>query len=215
MLFKSIISLAVFTASAVAEIAFTSIPDAVEAGKSYTITWTSTDLTTPATIILRAGNSANLDTIETVTTNALGGSFSWTPATSLPNAGTYALQITQGADINYSKQFPLTGGSNSPLPTGTVSNAVTSAVGAVSSALSSATAAVSSSISSELASASSVLSSASESASSTASSASASESAAQTSATPSSTPVPANGASGLQSPVAFILCAVAAMLYLN
>ena len=45
MLFKSLISTAVFAAAAVADIKFTSWPSDVAAGGTYPLTWTTSDST--------------------------------------------------------------------------------------------------------------------------------------------------------------------------
>ncbi|KAF2035940.1 hypothetical protein EK21DRAFT_84326 [Setomelanomma holmii] len=191
-------------------------PSAVVAGQTYQITYSPKDQ--PATFVLRKGNSADLQTVGTIGTGT-GGTFSWTVDKSLPTDGTYALQVIQGTENNYSGQFPLTGGST----------AVSSASAAVSSAAASASAAVSSikaSLSSVLASASSAAASASISPSAgtnaTISSAtlSASRTASRsTSATGTSTgtgiPQSTGAASALDaSPLALIFGAVAAFAYL-
>ncbi|KAK1911893.1 hypothetical protein P3342_010977 [Pyrenophora teres f. teres] len=105
------ITLAAF-AAAVAALEINSFPaDGVVAGKTYTITYSPAD-DTPTTFILRQGKSTDLTTVGTLTTTATGGKFEWTPEKSLPNQPDYALQIQRGTVINYSAQFPLTGGSN-------------------------------------------------------------------------------------------------------
>ncbi|OAL00658.1 hypothetical protein IQ06DRAFT_370014 [Phaeosphaeriaceae sp. SRC1lsM3a] len=91
-------------------------PTSVEAGKTYTITYSPKDK---------------------VLGTASGGSFSWTVSRSLPSATNYGLQISgSGETTNFSAQFPLTGGS---------SGAMTSVVGGGSGAASSALAPVASS----------------------------------------------------------------------
>jgi hypothetical protein len=124
----------------------------VEAGKTYTITYSPKDQ--PATFILRRGLSTNLDTVGTLGTGT-GGSFSWTVASTLPSAPGYALEVRQeGSAPNFSGQFGLTGGS------GSLSSAIASASSATSAAASSAAASASAVISSIRASASSVAASA-------------------------------------------------------
>ncbi|KAF1911548.1 Ser-Thr-rich glycosyl-phosphatidyl-inositol-anchored membrane family-domain-containing protein [Ampelomyces quisqualis] len=100
----------------------------VEAGKSYTITYSPKDQ--PATLILRKGLSTDLATIATIGTGQ-AGSFTWNVPSTLPNGADYALQITQGSEINYSGQFGLTGGS-SAVSSAALSSA-TSASGATTS----------------------------------------------------------------------------------
>jgi len=147
--FEIVISGAALISSALA-VTIDTYPTAVVAGTTYQITYSPKDQ--PATFILRKGASNNLDTVGEIGTGT-GGTFSWTVSSSLPNDGSYALEVRQGGDINYSGQFPLTGGST----------AVSSASAALSSALASASAAVSSaraSVSSVIASASSAAASA-------------------------------------------------------
>ncbi|KAF2682370.1 hypothetical protein K458DRAFT_419767 [Lentithecium fluviatile CBS 122367] len=86
------------------------VPTSLEAGKTYTITYSPKD-NTPTTFILRKGDPGNLDTIGTIGT-ATGGSFTWTVPTDLADAPNYAFEIQQeGVDPNYSGLIPLTGGS--------------------------------------------------------------------------------------------------------
>lgn len=108
--FEIVVSGAALISSAFAVTIDTYPTTGVEAGKSYTITYSPKDQ--PATFILRKGLSTDLQTIATVGTGQ-GGSFTWTVDKALPNGADYALQVTQGSEINYSGQFPLTGGSAS------------------------------------------------------------------------------------------------------
>lgn len=97
-----------------------SVPTSLEAGKTYTITYSPKD-NTPTTFILRKGDPDNLDTIGTIGT-ATGGSFTWTVPKDLVNAPNYAFEVQQaGSEPNYSSLIPLTGGS------GTASSASASA----------------------------------------------------------------------------------------
>ncbi|KAF2836412.1 hypothetical protein M501DRAFT_236858 [Patellaria atrata CBS 101060] len=81
-------------------------------GVPTTISYVAPDLEDPVTITLRRGESGNLDTIATLTSSATGGSYRWTPDEDLPVGADYALQITQGDEINYSGQFTIAGGPN-------------------------------------------------------------------------------------------------------
>merc|ERR1711881_619168 len=196
---KSVVSVAVFAAYAAAQaagqLAFTTLPGSIQAGQSYTLEWAGGDATAPVTIILRQGDPNNLDTVSTITTTATGGSYTWEVPSTIVNGADYAFEIVQGSSNNYSGQFAIAGGSG-------VASASASATAASVSA--------SASAASESASAASASASASESASSTLS-----RSASRTSATAASTSAPSdNGASGLQSPVALIFGAIAAMLAL-
>jgi hypothetical protein len=139
----------------------------VEAGKTYTVTYSPAD-NTPTTFILRKGLSTDLDTVGTLTcmfpshqclfesrTNfhsatATGGTFSWTVAKDLPNGADYALEVRQSGEApNYSGQFGLTGGSA----------AASSSIAASASASSASAVSVSSVIASKASSASSAASS--------------------------------------------------------
>lgn len=89
------------------------VPSSIEAGKTYTITYSPKD-NTATTFILRKGDPNNLDTITTLTTTATGGSFSWTVPSNLANAKDYALEIRQsGQTPNFSGLIALTGGTTS------------------------------------------------------------------------------------------------------
>ncbi|KAL6703731.1 hypothetical protein ACN47E_009112 [Coniothyrium glycines] len=135
--FETLLSGAALVTAAFA-LQITSYPSSgVVAGRTYTIEYIPAD-NTPTTFILRQGASGNLNTIATLTNSATGGSFEWTPSTDLVNFPDYALQIRQDETINYSGQFPLTGGSE--------------LVSAVSSAASSAVASVASSVSAQISS---------------------------------------------------------------
>ncbi|KAF1842695.1 uncharacterized protein K460DRAFT_288782 [Cucurbitaria berberidis CBS 394.84] len=200
--------------------------DGVVAGQTYTITYSPKD-NTPTTFILRKGAETNLNTVDTLTTTATGGSFSWTAPKTLPAGSDYALQVKQGDVVNYSAQFPISGGS------GTVSSAVSSARASASSAASSVASSASAAISSAASSAQSAAASlssagsnttvasatlshsgsshASESSKPTGSKASSSPSSSRTSGAPQST----GAASSLAtSPLASIFGAIAAFVYL-
>lgn len=109
--FQMLASSAAFIAAALA-VEINEYPTGgVEAGKTYTVTYSPAD-NTPTTFILRKGLSTNLDTVGTLTSTATGGTFSWTVAKDLPNGADYALEIRQSGEApNYSGQFGLTGGS--------------------------------------------------------------------------------------------------------
>ncbi|EUC33016.1 hypothetical protein COCCADRAFT_5391 [Bipolaris zeicola 26-R-13] len=110
--FQAILSSAAF-AALVAALEINDFPaQGVVAGNSYTITYSPAD-DVPTTFILRQGKSTDLDVIGTLTTTATGGKFQWTPSKDLPSKGDYALEIKRGDTVNYSAQFPLTGGAAS------------------------------------------------------------------------------------------------------
>lgn len=123
-------------------LSFTNVPTSVIVGKSYTIEWKTTDTTSPITITLRKGPSGNLQTISTLTSTATGTTYTWIPDKSLADGTDYALQITQGTQINYSGQISLSGGSLSAIS----SSASASASSSVSASSSASAASVSSSV---------------------------------------------------------------------
>lgn len=85
---------------------------APQAGQPITLNWSGA--TGPVTITLRTGPSDDLQDVETLVSGSTSGSFVWTPGDNLP-AGTYALQISDGTDTNFSPQFNLDG--DAPPPT--------------------------------------------------------------------------------------------------
>ncbi|KAI4855188.1 hypothetical protein E4T45_03382 [Aureobasidium sp. EXF-8846] len=110
-------------------LAFTRTPTEVTAGQPVT----------PATITLRKGDPSNLLDVFTLTNNAVNGSYTWIPDSSLDNASNYALQISQGYEINYSGLITLSGGNTA---------AVSSAKSATSSAQAAASSLTASAVSS-------------------------------------------------------------------
>ncbi|KAG9969734.1 hypothetical protein KCU78_g23942, partial [Aureobasidium melanogenum] len=113
-LFKSAVvgalALASLVVSQAPRLAFTRTPTEITSGQPVTIQYTAQNLSLPATIMLRKGNPSNLQDVSTLTNNALNGSYTWIPDRSLDNASNYALQITQGYEVNYSGMITLTGG---------------------------------------------------------------------------------------------------------
>jgi hypothetical protein len=99
----------------------------VQAGQTYTVTYSPAD-DTPTTFILRKGLSTDLGTIGTLTSTATGGTFSWTVAKDLASGNDYALEIRQdGQSPNYSGQFGLTGGSAAASSSAVVSSSASAA----------------------------------------------------------------------------------------
>ena len=86
-------ALAVFAAAQSNVLTFTRVPNPVTDGQPQAILYATNDTTTPVTIILRKGPSSNLQTVETLTTEATGGQYIWTPKPSIPDGTDYALQI--------------------------------------------------------------------------------------------------------------------------
>ncbi|KAI0894836.1 Ser-Thr-rich glycosyl-phosphatidyl-inositol-anchored membrane family-domain-containing protein [Annulohypoxylon nitens] len=162
--------------------------DGITAGKPFDITWT--DAAGAVTLTLKNGDSDNLQTVGEITSGQTGESYTWTPSTSLAS-GTYALEINDGTEVNYSKQFEITGGSSSSSSSASSTSSKTSTVSStassttVSSTTSSSSSASASSTSSSASASSTSGSSTSASttlASSTTSAASQTSSAASTSA---------------------------------
>jgi len=120
-----------FIAAAIAQtptpvpIAFTTLPGpVVTAGQPVQLAWGGGD-GSPVTITLKQGPSTALVTVEVITGDATGNSYTWTPSTTLPDASDYALAISQGVDdINYTGEFELVGGATT---TSTTMSSTTSA----------------------------------------------------------------------------------------
>ncbi|KKZ64214.1 hypothetical protein EMCG_01474 [[Emmonsia] crescens] len=125
-LIKSLLASALLVAAAVAQgISFTSFPEDVQAGKSVTVTWTGGS-DEPVTITLVKGLSSDLQDVETLTTTGSDGSYTWTPESTIVNGNDYALKITQGEDFNYTNQFGISGGSETPTTTPTITSSPSS-----------------------------------------------------------------------------------------
>jgi hypothetical protein len=128
--FQTLAAGAALVASALA-LTIDTFPSSVEAGKTYTITYSPKD-NTPTTFILRKGLSTNLDTVETLTTTATGGSFQWTVDSKYADAPNYALEIRQqGVTPNFSGQFPLTGGEGTESSSSASASATASSSGSI------------------------------------------------------------------------------------
>lgn len=114
-MFKAIIvsGLVALAAAQSSVLTFTHVPNPVTDGQAQAITYSTNDTTSPVTIILRKGLSGNLQTVQTLTAAATSGQYIWTPAKTLPNGDDYALEITQGTQINYFGPFVVQGASAS------------------------------------------------------------------------------------------------------
>ncbi|RYP76148.1 hypothetical protein DL771_001972 [Monosporascus sp. 5C6A] len=122
---KFTISSIVFAGLATARVILTNSDFSdITAGEPFTITWS--DATGPVTLTLKDGPADDLSTVSVITSGQTGESFTWTPSESLPS-GTYALEISDGSDINYSSQFEVSGGAASGSSTVTLSTATASA----------------------------------------------------------------------------------------
>ncbi|KAJ6186473.1 hypothetical protein N7519_007774 [Penicillium mononematosum] len=92
-------------------LSFTSWPkEPLEPGKPVTLTWTGATPDEPVTILLRQGNAGNLQDVKPITGQANGGTFTWIPDDSVKKDDTYAFQIKQKDQTNYTAL--LKGGSN-------------------------------------------------------------------------------------------------------
>jgi len=209
-------------------LSFTNVPTSVIVGQSYKIEWKTTDTTSPITITLRKGPSGNLQTISTLTSTTTGTTYTWIPDKSLADGTDYALQITQGTQINYSGQISLSGGSLSAISSSASASASASssasAASVSSSALSTAiignsTASVTPSVSAaSTGKGNSTISTATLSATVKITSAITGAASTGASGTPTTAAQgPPTGAAGQlgSSPMALIFGAVAAMAYLN
>lgn len=107
-------------------------PKNIEPGKTYEITYSPAD-DTPTTFVLRRGKNVNLDKVDTLTTTATKGKFSWTVDKSFPNRDDYALEIIQGSasNNNYIGPIKLTGSTATELPSAASSSVPASSTGSV------------------------------------------------------------------------------------
>ncbi|KAJ6103409.1 hypothetical protein N7486_005836 [Penicillium sp. IBT 16267x] len=83
-------------------LSFTSWPADIAAGKPVTLTWTGGNTNGPVTLTLRKGPSGNLQDVEIITDQAKDGTFTWTPGSNIKEGETYAFQVTQDGERNYS-----------------------------------------------------------------------------------------------------------------
>lgn len=95
---------------------FLHVPDPITDGQPQAITYATNDTVNPVSIILRQGPSGNLQTVQTLTTNANNGQYIWTPCKALPDGSNYALEITQGNQVNYFGPFSVQGASEGTCP---------------------------------------------------------------------------------------------------
>ncbi|KAH7397959.1 Ser-Thr-rich glycosyl-phosphatidyl-inositol-anchored membrane family-domain-containing protein [Cadophora sp. MPI-SDFR-AT-0126] len=113
MQFSSTLIFAAIAALASAQnpFTFTSLTS-IKAGEPFNITWApSTGSTDTVSLVLRQGDSSNLETVETIASKIDNtGSYVWTPSTSIANGDGYAFQIIDDGNsdnINYSNQFSI------------------------------------------------------------------------------------------------------------
>ncbi|KAI9846481.1 MAG: hypothetical protein M1837_003901 [Sclerophora amabilis] len=111
MLFKSILvgvsALASLTFAQ--RLAFTSGPEGtVEAGTTSEIAWSGGD-GNPITLRLKNGDSDNLNTVSTIASGLTTNNYDWDIPTTITD-GEYSIEIAQGSDFNYYGPFEITGG---------------------------------------------------------------------------------------------------------
>ncbi|KAI0433678.1 Ser-Thr-rich glycosyl-phosphatidyl-inositol-anchored membrane family-domain-containing protein [Xylaria sp. FL1042] len=103
--------------------------DNIEAGSTFEITWD--DAEGPVTLTLKNGSEDDLKDVETITTGATGDSFVWSVDSDL-TSGDYAIEISDGTDVNYSEMFPISG-TDSPSSTASSTESATSTTATPSS----------------------------------------------------------------------------------
>lgn len=111
-----------------AVLTFTRVPNPITDGEPQAILYATNDTQSPVTIILRQGNANNLQTVQTLTTDAAGGQYIWTPPVSLPNGNDYALEIRQAGQVNYFGPFTVQGASPAAVASASMSSSMTSTV---------------------------------------------------------------------------------------
>ncbi|KAK4869170.1 hypothetical protein LT330_006170 [Penicillium expansum] len=98
-------------------LSFTSWPkDPLQPGKPITLTWIGADPDLPVTILLRHGSSGDLQDVKPITTSSKGGTFTWTPDNDVKSGDTYAFQITQKDQTNYTALLKSAGKPGADIP---------------------------------------------------------------------------------------------------
>ncbi|GAM90500.1 hypothetical protein ANO11243_085440 [Dothideomycetidae sp. 11243] len=98
-----------FCAAQSSSLNFTNVPTSVTAGQAVTIEYTTGSPNEPVTITLRKGDTADSQTIQTLTSSATNGTFLWIPANDYEDGSDYTLQIVQGDAISQSGPFTISG----------------------------------------------------------------------------------------------------------
>lgn len=120
---------AALAAAQSAVLTFTNVPNPITDGEAQAILYATNDTQTPVSIILRQGPSNNLQVIETLTSDSVGGTFIWTPPKTLPNGNDYALEIRQNGQNNYFGPFVVQGASPAAISSSSASaSSVSSAI---------------------------------------------------------------------------------------
>jgi len=79
--------------------------DELKAGDSTTITWTPTTSDENVELVLRKGDSDDLDTITTIGNVPNTGTYTWTVPEDTPAGSDYAIEIKYEGGSNFSPQF--------------------------------------------------------------------------------------------------------------
>ncbi|OQE26520.1 hypothetical protein PENSTE_c005G00033 [Penicillium steckii] len=108
-------------------LAFTSWPQEVAAGKPVTLTWAGAVPDQPVTLTLRKGTSTHLKDVEIITDQAKDGTFTWTPGDNVKEGESYAFQVSQGGQSNYSGLLKAGEGAPKAETTGATTNPATTA----------------------------------------------------------------------------------------
>ncbi|CAG8370557.1 unnamed protein product [Penicillium salamii] len=83
-------------------LSFNSWPkEPLQPGKPITLTWSGADPSVPVTLLLREGSSTKLKDVKAITDQGKDGTFTWTPDNDIKSGQTYAFQIKQGEQVNY------------------------------------------------------------------------------------------------------------------
>ncbi|KAL2154295.1 hypothetical protein VTH82DRAFT_2971 [Thermothelomyces myriococcoides] len=121
-----------FAAAVLAKPVITNSSFNVEKGKPFTVTYTGCE--NGCTITLKKGDPENLETVEVLTTQATGNSFTWTPTDDL-DSDRYAFEIKdESGETNYSQMWNLDGddSSSTASESATATETVTSSASSVS-----------------------------------------------------------------------------------
>lgn len=130
-MFTRTLLLGAFAALAAAQSAvltFTRVPNPITDGQPQALLYATNDTSSPVTIVLRQGPANNLQTVQTLTSDATGGQYIWTPPLSLPNGNNYALEIRQAGQVNYFGPFTVQGASPSAVASASASSSSSSSM---------------------------------------------------------------------------------------
>ncbi|EGD96093.1 hypothetical protein TESG_03553 [Trichophyton tonsurans CBS 112818] len=128
-LFQTLLAGAALIAAVAAERpSFTSFPENLKTGDSFTATWIGGDPQAPFDVLLCQGPSGDLHDVETVCSGVTGFSCIFTLPPSLPSGSDYALKLSQGDEVNYTGLFTVIGthGTPSSAPASTTTSAPSS-----------------------------------------------------------------------------------------